>query len=105
MVLFQIITDLSANFYYFQFLVHCTVSPFTIIININSYNNEDANVYLFLSLTDDLDLLPQQREATTYPIEPPDKGYATLDPNHTHHFLVDDGLFSPNSTTKISANF
>ncbi|XP_063693218.1 transient receptor potential cation channel subfamily M member 3-like isoform X7 [Bolinopsis microptera] len=32
-----------------------------------------------------------QREATTYPIEPPDKGYATLDPNHTHHFLVDDG--------------
>ncbi|KAL5247484.1 hypothetical protein ACHWQZ_G019385 [Mnemiopsis leidyi] len=31
------------------------------------------------------------REATTYPIEPPDKGYATLDPNHTHHFLVDDG--------------
>ena len=28
---------------------------------------------------------------TCYPIEPPDKGYATLDPNHTHHFLVDDG--------------
>ena len=26
-----------------------------------------------------------------YKINKPDKGYAPLDPNHTHHFLVDDG--------------
>ena len=24
-------------------------------------------------------------------MEEPAKGFATLDPNHTHHFLVDDG--------------
>ena len=46
-----------------------------------------------ISVCDKVNMFAQQREATTYPIEPPDKGYATLDPNHTHHFLVDDGEF------------
>ena len=29
-----------------------------------------------------------------YTLDAPAKGYAALDPNHTHHFLVDDGFFS-----------
>ena len=28
-----------------------------------------------------------------YTLDAPAKGYAALDPNHTHHFLVDDGFF------------
>ena len=37
-----------------------------------------------------------------YTLDDPAKGYAALDPNHTHHFLVDDGK---NWKTTIFDNF
>ena len=36
---------------------------------------------------------PKSREPmVNYTLDPPAKGFAALDPNHTHHFLVDDGI-------------
>ena len=36
---------------------------------------------------------PESREPMVdYTLDAPAKGYAALDPNHTHHFLVDDGI-------------
>ena len=46
-----------------------------------------------------------------YTLDDPAKGYAALDPNHTHHFLVDDGKnwmatffdnFARNRTTNVA---
>ena len=40
---------------------------------------------------------PKSREPmVNYTLDAPAKGYAALDPNHTHHFLVDDGIFYNN---------
>ncbi|KAL5246838.1 hypothetical protein ACHWQZ_G018888 [Mnemiopsis leidyi] len=33
----------------------------------------------------------KNRHAVDYKLDTPDKGFAALDPHHTHHFLVDDG--------------